>query len=273
MTAPFSSDNKMHSFIKSILFCLLFTLLFMGLSFFKKYFPANFERPAHAILGIIATLLILFLFLWFDKKTFSGIGLRLTKGTPLHFIRGFFTGVLLMGVLSISVIYCTGFSISFNAKSNLLSFLWVTLPLLPLAFMEELAFRTYPLRVINDASGIRVSILVTSLLFALYHLANGWTFQNSFLGAGSWGIIFGAAAVYSNGIAMSTGLHYAVNLIPAAFGLTENGTNLWILKLRSGAPAESYTESKLAELIPQLCILLTGLFFMEWLMRYRQKKS
>jgi uncharacterized protein len=270
MTTPFSSDTKINGFLKSILFCLLFTILLIILSFSKSFFPAAYERMAYGIIGTIAALLVTFLFLRFDKKKFSSIGLSLNRNTPLQFIRGFLVGIGLMGILSFSVIYATGFTIELNPESNVFLFLWFTLPLLPLAFMEELAFRAYPLRQLNKTSGIRISILVTSLLFALYHLANGWTFQNAFLGAGSWGIFFGTAAIYANGIAMPTGMHYAVNLTTVAFGITDKGINLCVLKLRSGAPPDTYTGSRLSELLPQLCILLAGLFFMEWLTRHKR---
>lgn len=270
MKTAVSFPEKRNSLVKATLFCVLFTILFMGLSFFRQMVPARFEQQAHALLGIIDGLLLTVLFIRFDKRTFAGTGLVPGMFTPVKFFRGFIAGIILMGLLSTAVVYFTGFTLEINRNSNVASFLWITLPLLPLAFMEELAFRGYPFRILQETTGTRITILVTSLLFSLYHLANGWTLQNAFLGAGSWGIVFGAAAVFSKGIAMPTGLHYAVNLTTSAFGLSDNGANLWVLKLRSGAAAETYTGSMLAELIPQLCVLLAGLFLMERLARTRQ---
>ena len=100
-----------------------------------------------------------------------------------------------MGILSFSVIVFSNFQIEINGHSTLLNFLLCTLPLMPLAFLEELGFRAYPLSLLKGTTGVRNSIILTSLLFAVYHVANGWTIQNAFLGAGVWGMVYGLAAI------------------------------------------------------------------------------
>ena len=131
-----------------------------------------------------------------------------------------------MGLLSLSVIFCSDFKVEINSNSNILKFLFWTLPLIPLAFMEEVGFRAYPLRILKHKSSVRNSIFITSILFALYHVANGWTIQNSLLGEGVWRIIYGLAAIYLNGIWMPTGMNYAVNLKTSAFGISEGSFNV-----------------------------------------------
>ena len=161
----------------------------------------------------------------------------------------------------------SGFKIETNAKSSFANFILWTLPLIPLAFMEEVGFRGYPLSILKNNFGIRNTIIITSLLFACYHIANGWTFQNSFLGAGVWGIIFGLAAIYSNGISMPTGLHYGVNLITAAFGISDKSFNIFILKQKGGQSLENYQSSQLATLIPQISIFIIAIILMELYLR------
>jgi hypothetical protein len=142
--------------------------------------------------------------------------------------------------------------------------------LVPLAFLEELGFRAYPLVTIKEAAGKRTAILLTALLFGLYHIANGWTLQSALLGAGVWGIVFASVAVYSNGIAMSTGLHYAVNLTTSAFGISNQGFNLWTMKQPNGGSLENYQSSALADLVPQLVLLVAGVVLMEWVVRRKR---
>jgi len=72
----------------------------------------------------------------------------------------------------------------------------------------------------------RLSLVITSVLFALYHVAGGWSMQAAFLGPA----IFGLAAIISRGIAMATGMHYAVNLTTTAFGNSNNNVSIWLLK-------------------------------------------
>jgi hypothetical protein len=258
---------KIKYILKSTFFCLLFTGVFVFFSFVKPFISVKFERLEYGLIGTTAALLITFLFLKIDKKNFADIGLKLEKATLKKFFAGIVVGAGIMGLMTIGVIYFPGFNMEANKNSNFLNFLFCTLPLIPLAFMEEVAFRVYPLILLKDNGGLRRSILITSILFALYHLANGWTIENSFLGAGVWGIVYGSAAIYSNGISMSTGLHYAANLTTSLFGATGGSFNIWILKQKDGSTLEHYQSSQLTILIPQITLLIVGVICMEWLVK------
>jgi uncharacterized protein len=258
---------KIKYILKSMLFCLLFTGLFVFFSFVKPFIPFKFERLGYGIMGTTAALLITFLFLKIDKKTFADIGLKFENATLKKFFIGIVVGAGIMGLMTIGVIYFSGFKMEANKNSSILNFLFYTLPLIPLAFMEEVAFRAYPLILLKDHGGLRMSILITSILFALYHISNGWTIENSFLGAGVWGIVYGSAAIYSNGISMSTGIHYAANLTTSLFGVTGSSFNIWILKQKDGLTLENYHSSQLTILIPQITLLIIGVICMEWLVK------
>jgi uncharacterized protein len=253
--------------LRATLFCIVFTGIFITFSFFKSLVPDQFERLAHGVLGTIAAVLTTLLFIKFDKKSFAGIGLLFEKSTLLKFFTGVLLGIGIMGLSVLSVIYFSDFKIDSNTNSNILKFLFWTLPLIPLSFMEEVGFRAYPLLLLKEKTSIRGSIIITSILFALYHIANGWTIQSSFLGAGVWGIVYGLAAIYSNGISMPTGLHYAANLTTSAFGVSNNSFNIWILKQNNGDTLENYQSSEMTTLIPQLALLIFGIICMEWYLR------
>lgn len=251
-------------FLKAFLFCTVFTGLFIILSFTKFFVNEEFERIAHGTIGTFAALLTTFLFVKFDKKTLRDVGFKFERNTFRNFFFGVLAGIILMGMLSSSVIFFSNFKVETNSNSNVLNFLLWTSPLILLAFMEEVGFRAYPLNILKDKTGIRNSVIVTSILFALYHLANGWTIQNSFLGAGVWGIIYGLAATYSNGISMPTGMHYAANLTTSAFGISEGSFNVWVLRSKDGLSLENYQSSPLTTLIPQISLLAFAIICMEW---------
>lgn len=222
-------ENKMatHYVIKAVLFCVVFTGLLVVFSFAKNFIPGNFERIAHGIIGTLAAFSATVLFLKFDRKHFSDIGLTLQRKTMTNFFTGVVFGIGIMGLSASSVVYFTDVVIVTNQKSNFFNFLLMTLPLIPLAFMEELGFRAYPLEILKDKVGMRLAILITSILFALYHIVNGWTIASSFYGPGIWGLVFGLAAIYSKGIAMPTGIHYPANLTTSAFGGIDDTTSIW----------------------------------------------
>lgn len=262
--------RPLHPVLKAFLFCFAFTGLYVLIYFFKSGLFSLSGQLFHAIIGISAGFLVTWLFLKWDRKRFRDIGLYWEGSTIQCFLLGLIIGIGLMGLISGSVIYFSGFKMEWNGSSNLLKFLWGSLPLLPLAFMEELGFRAYPFVTIKEKSGIRTTIYVTAILFAAYHLANGWTLQNAFLGAGVWGIIFGLAAYRSGGIALPTGLHYAVNMTTSAFGISSGSYHLWVLKQSNGESLANYQSSQLETLLPQLGLLLLGVAGVEWFVRRNQ---
>ncbi len=267
MNLSTSFNNRLSILLKATLFCIVFTGFYVLIYFIKS--PANnkSEKLTHAIIGTVVALLTTILFLKFDKKSFADIGLQMEKSTFKKIILGILIGIGLMGFISASVIYFSDFNIENNQSTSIVKFFWGTLPLFPLAYMEELAFRAYPLSILKDKLGNRNAIITTSILFGAYHMANGWTLQNAFLGAAVWGIIFGLAAIYSKGIALPTGLHYTVNVTTAAFGINSSGVNLWVLKDNKGLSLENYQSSQLETLIPQISLLLFGIICMEWYLK------
>lgn len=229
MEDTINNNIKTKYIFKSILFCAVFTGLLVIFSFAKGFIPNEFERLTHGIVGTLAALVATVLFLRFDRKGFSDIGLTFERKTMIMFFVGVIIGIVVMGLLATSVTYFSSAKIEVNQKSNLLYFFLVTAPLLPLAFMEELGFRAYPLVLLKDRMGIRLSIIITSILFGLYHIFNGWSIASSFYGPAVWGLLFGLAAIYSKGIAMPTGIHYAANLTTSAFGAKNNTASIWTL--------------------------------------------
>lgn len=202
----------------------------MAASFLKNLIPVEYERWAHGIIGTAVAFITTFIFLKIDKRTWAQINLVPNNKTILKFLLGIVIGIVLMAPLALLSIHYSGAAIEWNATSSLVSFLLSTAALIPLAFMEELGFRAYPLETIKENSGIRVSLIITSFLFALYHIANGWSLSSAFMGPFVWGLIFGLGAVAGKGIALSTGIHYAANLTTAAFGAVGSTTSLFILK-------------------------------------------
>jgi membrane protease YdiL (CAAX protease family) len=266
MEEPIRNNLKIRYITKSILFCVVFTGLFVLFSFAKNLLPIHSERLAHGIAGTLAALLTTLLFLKFDKKKFSDIGLKFERNTVPKFFAGVVAGMVIMGLLSTSVLCFSHATVEDNPGSNFWNFLLLTLPLLPLAYMEELGFRAYPLQILKDKIGIRQSVVLTSVLFALYHIANGWTIASSFYGPAVWGLVFGLAAIYSKGIAMPTGIHYAANLTTSAFGEVNNTVSLWTVQQSPGTFA-THGGTDWATILPSFALLVFAIVCMEWYMR------
>lgn len=81
------------------------------------------------------------------------------------------------------------------------------------AIREELVFRTYMLLRLNDKIGPVVSMVCVTVIFIAEHIIGGSTLKNSILGAGLGAVLFGIATLKTGNIALSTGLHFAWNLL------------------------------------------------------------
>lgn len=263
---------KGRSILKATLFCVIFTGLFVVLSFAKSLLPNTHERLFHGITGAIAAFLVTLFFLKFDKKSFTEIELHFERKTVERFVIGVFVGILIMGSLAAGVMYFTHVAIELNPKTDVGHFFFATAPLIPLAFMEELGFRAYPLQILKDKTGIRLSIIITSILFALYHIVNGWTIVSSFIGPATWGLIFGLAAIYSKGIAMPTGIHYAANLTTSAFGEKGNTTSIWTVKTPDNV-VTTVNSVDWTMILPSLVILILGLASIEIYLRRKTTRK
>jgi len=93
--------------------------------------------------------------------------------------------------------------------------------------MEEIAFRGWAFRKLNQRFDIRITQLIVAIGFALYHVLNGWGFYGSFTGPFVWAFIFGLAAYLTNGVAMATGIHVALNIFQALLGFKRSPNAVW----------------------------------------------
>jgi uncharacterized protein len=259
--------NRLKVIGKAALFCIVFTALLVVFTMFKSYVPQQYERFAHGFAGIAAALLTTAVFLRIDKRTFASVGLRLEKATLGKFFAGLLIGVVLTALMFFCLVVFGNMKLELHTQGNTATFLLWTLALIPLALMEEIAFRAYPLVTVKEKAGLRTSVIVTAFLFAVYHIANGWNMDVSFLGPGIWGIVYGVAAVYSKGIALPTGIHYAANLVQSAIGMGKGFTPLFTLQQRE--ELWSVHSSQLVGVIIQLLLLVVAVACMEW---YRKKQ-
>lgn len=80
-----------------------------------------------------------------------------------------------------------------------------------LSCREELGFRGYPLRRLERSFGLWEAQIIVALVFALEHMAGGWPWERALLGAGVGSLLFGMAAIATEGLALPIGLHAAWN--------------------------------------------------------------
>lgn len=154
-------------------------------------------------------------------------------------------------------------------SDNVKGFLIGTLAIVPLALMEELAFRSYAFIKLEKVTGIWKAQIFMAILFALYHVVGGWSISSAFIGPGIWSFAFGLLALQSKGIALPTGFHAGLNLTLAAIGDKDYMPGLWVVDFAK-SPTEAMVTSNTNFGLALQVISLVVLIFMTW--RYAKNR-
>lgn len=157
----------------------------------------------------------------------------------------------------------SGLEITLNKDANFSFFLIWSLAFIPLAFMEEIAFRSYPFLQLNKVLGLRITQVVLAVLFALYHVLMGWSIQASFLGPGIWALAYGLTAIASNGISMPTGLHFGVNFVLALIGGQKGIESIWSVDFPTEVSDSVQKANDNFGIGLQLCLLIVCIILTE----------
>lgn len=252
---------------------IVFVLLLMLLSQIKNIVPVRFERYTYGILGIFAAFTAVWLFIKIERSTFKEFELQWHKDTIRKFAIGLAIGIFLSLIMIFSQVLYSGLEVKLSSDQDLISFLIWSPAIIILAFMEEVAFRSYPFIRLNREFGFRTTQIIIAILFALYHVINGWPILISFLGPGIWSLAYGLAAKISNGVSMPTGLHSGVNLILALFVGKKNIESLFTIDF-AGEVSDSLIKANEAFGIGiQLALLVGCIIATELYLRYRNLKE
>lgn len=202
----------MKGFLRSLLFLMACPLVLIFTTSFVKTTSFTNTIKAGAFTCLLTYGLTL-LFLRWDGWSLRDAGLDLMAKSVPRMLFGFGIGFALVA-LQESLLYASGHvHWTYVGPSSPMS--WMLLAVTAyflLALREEIAFRAYPLRRLEDDLGLWPSVLIVGLVFALEHLAGGMSWSLSLFGPFAGAILFGMAALATRGIAVPLGIHFAFNL-------------------------------------------------------------
>lgn len=264
---------KTKSILLAIALPLLWTFTITFL-FVLPFLPSEeYKWLIGGTFGSLLAWLLSYVFIKWDGFSFSQIGLIWQSDTLRKFFMGFLMGSAIAIVMLGLVILMADLTIERNTSADIPMAMFWLLAFLPLAFMEELAFRGYAFIKLNKMIGLRLTIIITSILFAYYHDASGSSFVNQLMGPGIWGIIYGLAAIWSDGIALPTGLHAAANVVLALLGMKEDQYAVWLVDYKTEATDAMQAHTDTVGIAVQLLLLAFGIFLTEWYLRKRKKSN
>jgi uncharacterized protein len=267
---------KQTALLKSILYWMLFVALLWLLVSVTGYMgsaPSNRFLYVYGMAGITAAFLATWFFLKYDKEALGAIGRYWGKFSLYALLKGVVWGMLIFAAIISALLLFAGLRLVQNTTAiSASSFIWM-LPFIPLALMEEMAFRGYPFIKLKKEFGLHITQVIVAIFFALYHIIQGWDVSVAFLGPAIWSFVFGWAAARSGGIALPTGIHVALNWGQGLVGLKGNATDaLWVLEYKGDAPNTNAT-ADLVGTIMHLLVLACAVLFTERLVRKNRRMS
>lgn len=258
------NNPNLRVIIKVIVFWILFLALLYGMGSITPMFSKTYYSLATGIFGSLIALAVTRLFLYREKKSFRDVGLYYTRTSIPKFFLGFLIGAVIIGLMILVLVSFTTMRFTrTNIRFEYIDYIGY-LSILPLAFMEELAFRAYPFVRLNQRIGFRATQVIVAIAFALYHVAGGQSLYSSFLGPGIWAFSFGLLAYWSGGIAMPLGLHVAANMLQSIIGLKTTPRSLWTLEFTKGSTPEALAQVEQTGWIMHMGFLAITLFIMEF---------
>lgn len=185
-----------------------------------------------ASLGV--AVIVIWVFVRFlDRRRLFDLGLRLEKSWVTQIAWGTILGVLLLGLV-FAAEWLAGWLMPLGlAGGNYLPILGFFLFFVSVAINEELVFRGYTLQTLQQEWGTHGALLVSSLLFALFHGLNPNFSWRGFLGIFLAGILLGYAYLVARSLWLPIALHFAWNFAEgpifsfAVSGLETPGIVVW----------------------------------------------
>jgi len=173
------------------------------------------------VVSVLGTIVITLLFVRWEQLRLNDVGGAIDSTSCLRLLGGFILGLLLVG-LQTGLTSLAGHIHWVRSPEIAFSQAGVALPaFLFLACREEIAFRGYPLFRLESFFGPYWALFLMAAVFAVEHLAGGYSWANAWFGSAVGALLFGMAALATRGLAIPIGLHAAWNFGQWVLGNSE----------------------------------------------------
>lgn len=164
-----------------------------------------------AMLAIV--LVLTYLFLRSEGRTLAVLGIEPTWRRVSELAAGIAGGALLIAAIALCVRLFLPFPWARNPQFDLTMAAYSAMWLLSGNTVEELIFRGYSFERLIASIGHWRAQLATALLFAVFHIAQGWPWQVALVGTTIGSLLFGLVFVRWRSVPAAAGVHAAANWV------------------------------------------------------------
>lgn len=205
----------------------------------------------------------------FEKKSWKDIGcIPGNRTDALNLIVGTFSGIVMLVLTAYIIKSLVGFHWEINPAFQWSHFFALFVSIFCSVFVQELAFRGYPFRLMLDKWGEWKTQIVIALLFGLMHVTNDMSLTNillTMLTTGTGSFLFGIAVIKTKRLHLAVGIHFGWNfaqfLLPRS--TSQNGDGIWTVTGGSFQPESTYV----IWIVPYILIVLTAYFIIKFGLR------
>lgn len=202
--------------------------------------PPALRPLAWGLVGSGGLVALSLAFLRREGRDTRSAGLHVDRGSAARLAAGAAIGFVLYGLYLLLIAVLAGGAIEKGAGASARPLALAVATYAALACMEELGFRGYALRRLEERFGRFAALVLGALAFGLLHLAYGWPVMAAMVGAASGALLFGMAALVTRGLAVPIGLHAAWNLGGWSVG-EKDGAGIWRLVVPEQGAAVTFS--------------------------------
>ncbi len=221
--------SAIFTFIGMMVLALIFGLDFSTIATNARDFIKDIGLPANitvAFFGFIGMLGMAWIFRRFiDGKTFNSLGFKFSEYRK-DFLIGLLFGFILIASGFVILLILGNLSIS-DTIFNIPLLIGYVLLFTIISFNEEVMIRGYILTNFCDSMNKYIALIVSSLLFAIMHLANANVTVLSFVNIFLAGILLGIYYIHKRNLWFPISLHFSWNFFQGPiFGFEVSGVDV-----------------------------------------------
>lgn len=232
------STSQKQSLIKALIFFIGYGLLMALAAVIKPMFNDDWSHGGWAYTSTALVFLLTFVAVKYDKKSLRDFDIYLNSKTLLKLFLGVLISAVTFLMIPLSfVLYFDGLEFIKIEGDRGYYILIAVCSYFATACLEGLGNRGYTLKSLTESFGATASIIISAIVFALFHILFGFSAYNILLGVLPMGLVLALAAHVSGGLAFPIGLHATWNICLWIFG-NKSTSGLWYAEI-----AEQHTEA------------------------------